>query len=393
MQPRSPRLLPLILVLNLVSSIQAKWMYPPVVVLEGKPAHIPITSFMLEDQEVAKYGLNGADEDKFELVNQKRNSQGRLKVQIRVKKPLDREQMARYSFTLEAFDKSGGKVDSTVVEIVVDDVNDNFPEIINPPNKNEVVLENKTKYDIFKISVEDKDDPNGLYGKNSIQYLPPTDLTVFFVNGSSKRVPDQEIENFFTVTQTGTVRTTSFSRIDAEVHDRFTMKFVVKDSKGCANGSCPQKESAVYDATIVVKDANDNRPIFEQTEFTFTVGELTAKDTEIGSVMVRDDDVTPEHKEVEFSFDKFDDIFKISTDSGDRTVGNIALAADGKLDFETKKTYQFKVTARNKKSLRLGDEGFIFCVVLSCAILFFYITWKIELCRCSSLRRRSHHFL
>ena len=345
--------------------VQASWVYPEIIVVEGKPPYIHNAPFQSDNPEVVNYAINDAPNDKFELVDLKLNKKGQWQTQLKIKKTLDREKQAFYHFTLEALDSNGNRIDSTALTVRVLDVNDNRPIITN--NREEVykVEEGKQKFDIFKLIVKDFDDPNDSYGINSIQYLPPNNLRINFVDSAKRaqeKIDDRFVENWFTVTDEGTVRTTSFSKIDAELHESFLMDFRVRDTKACSqeNGTgstCAQKESEVFTAKIEVQDVNDNIPKFPAPKkFYFKVKELALKDSEIGEITVIDNDVTVENREIEFKIKggKYKDIFNIYTSAENRVVGRIVLANSGKLDYESRRKYVFDVEAKNKNPLGLG---------------------------------------
>ena len=359
----------LIVILNIISSIQlikASWVYPEIIIVEGKPAYTHISPFASDNPDVVNYAINDADSEKFELINLKKNKQGKWQIQLRIKKTLDREEKGYYHFTLEALDQNGNQAESTALTVRVLDVNDNRPIITNNREETYKVEEGRSKYDIFKLIVHDKDDPNDSYGPNSIQYLPPDNLRINFVDPTRKTeiIKGSSVENWFTITDEGTVRTTSFGKIDAELHKSFLMDFRVRDTKECsqAGSNCAQKESEIFTAKIDVTDINDNIPKFpEPKKFYFKVNELAVKDFEIGNITVIDEDVTIENREIEFKIKggKYRDIFSIYTSAENRVVGRIVLAASGKLDFESRRKYVFDVEAKNKNPLGFWRDFFL----------------------------------
>lgn len=338
----------------LISSSLAEWRYSDIKFEEEQNPKFQTSSPMISDKEgIVRYQLAGEGLDNFELVDQVKNNKGHLQCRLQVTKKLDRETKSSYKITLNAIGQDGSIVESTNFQVIVTDVNDNKPKIMNRPGQTEFVIENKQSAFVTKLTVEDEDEPNQ-FGINSIQYLKPSNLVITYRNGSTENVPNNMANNWFSLTDEGHLITTNFGKLDAEVHAKFDMILRVRDSKHCADGlyHCQQLESDPYPVTVVVKDANDNPPVFQgDKKYEFEVSELASKDQVIGEIKIEDLDVEDINRESVFTLGAYKEYFRMETSATDRTIGKIMVAGVKKLDYETKKRFEFQITAKNTKNL------------------------------------------
>ena len=188
---------------------------------------------------------------------------------------LDREMFPNYVFLVLAIDNggqpTGPKTDTTTVQVIVEDVNDNAP--VFPSDTFAVsVWENcPLDTDVLQTMATDKDaESNGAIANYSFGF-PSTDAAFFKLVNVGERV------------------SVVVSRsIDAEAHGEFRVNLVAVD------GGSPALTSS---ALVVVKvlDVNDNPPAFEDDSVEILLPRSTVANTRIYTAHATDADVTEEH--------------------------------------------------------------------------------------------------
>ena len=217
---------------------------------------------------------------------------------ITVAVTLDREMQDQYSFTLSVSDDLNN--DTTLVRIVVTDINDNAP-VFDNLTYNFNVRENSVIFSEF-VTATDAD-----LGSNSeITYSVSED--VIQINNSTGEI-------------------TLSSGLDFE-----NMASIVFTVYASDNGSPPLNASAMV--TITVEDVNEEVPDFTQEVYTIGVVEGVANVTVVTVSLSNNDEA------FEFSLDDDFSTFAIDPISGEIT-------AVVSLDYETNCTYRLMVTATN----------------------------------------------
>ncbi|XP_066552590.1 protocadherin Fat 4 isoform X2 [Amia ocellicauda] len=175
---------------------------------------------------------------------------------------LDREQQSLHTLAVEAVDsRSPPNTAITVVTVQVEDMNDNRPEFSPLMQTQLLALEGRDNIELGYFTATDQD-----LGENAeIVYSLPEDFGgIFTVNSSTGRL---------LITQA----------LDRETQDRYLVTVKATDA-----GNPPQSSSVTLN--ITVQDANDCRPVFNQTSY-----EVSVKESEppgvVLTVFATDDDI------------------------------------------------------------------------------------------------------
>ncbi|KAG8513091.1 Cadherin-related family member 2 [Galemys pyrenaicus] len=235
---------------------------------------------------------------------------------------LDREKQPVYYLTLQATD-GGGLSTSTLLEIVLLDINDNGPVVSGFYNIFvREVLDNVST----TIQAYDADQP----GTNN-------SLLQFTLSGPYSH-------NFSVSLNDGNL--TNVGSLDREAIDpaeEGRIKLIVNVSD-----SGEPQFSTVASVTITVEDINDNLPIFNQSEYSFSVKERTSG--VVGTVQASDADQTEANNRISFSLsgtgaNNF--IIQGQVLGSGQAQGKLQLPSDVSLDYETQTSYNLTVTAEN----------------------------------------------
>ncbi|XP_075902441.1 protocadherin gamma-C3-like [Nelusetta ayraudi] len=264
---------------------------------------------------------NKKAEDTFEL--------DRVTGEIRLKGKLDFEEAEIYRLDIQASDKGQppGKGESRVV-IKVKDVNDNQPDIDVTSLSNLVPEDTKPGTVISLISVRDRD--SGLNGKVicKISGDVPFDLT-----------PSIE-ENMYSLVTKG--------RLDREVVSHYDITITATD--------CGQPPlSTVKILSVQVSDVNDNRPIFSQNPYNLYLVENNVAGASILSVTAADNDLN-ENAAILYHITRGDGLQGDMTSFLNVNSETGQISALKSFDYETLKTFQFKVVATDSGTPSLSSN-------------------------------------
>ena len=227
---------------------------------------------------------------------------------------LDRETTPNYTLFIQVSD---GQLTSDLKEVfvMVGDVNDHVPEFIGTPYVFEIQENNALNQLVGQIEVLSLDQ-----GNNSTVH--------FFITGGNSN-------NWFKIDQlTGTIRTNN-TKLDREViHSPINLQVEVRDL-----GIVSKINST--SVQVIVTDANDNPPVFQQNMYTFTVQEDHPIGQVFGAVRAFDADGIGHN----------DTIYRFSEEPQegrsqfhiDESTGNLDLVAS--LDYETRNSVTFTVVA------------------------------------------------
>ncbi|XP_075959870.1 protocadherin alpha-3-like [Anarhichas minor] len=249
--------------------------------------------------------------------------------EIKVTGQIDFEQSKSYEIDIQASDK--GSVPLTTdksVMITVIDVNDNAPEIEVTSFSSSIKEDSKIGTTVALISVSDLD--SGDNGKVICTIKEEVPFTL---------APSLQDNMYAVVTR---------SQLDRENVSQFDVTIIAKDS----GDPIFSTEKTI---SLVVSDVNDNRPVFSSSPYVFYVTENNSPGASVFSVKAFDCDESDNalisyHISREASGDnKFTSFLNINTESGD------ILALKG-FDFETLKTFQFRVVATDSGTPSLSSN-------------------------------------
>ncbi|XP_006036582.1 cadherin-24 [Alligator sinensis] len=242
---------------------------------------------------------------------------------IHVTKTLDREEKAQYTLLAQALDRASGRPLEPPSEFIikVQDINDNPPVFPQGPYHATVPEMSNVGTSVIQVTAHDADDPT--YGNSAkLVYTVVEGLPFFSVDP-----------------QTGVVRT-AVPNMDREAQPELRVVIQAKDMGGHAGGL-----SGSVTVTVTLSDVNDNPPRFPQSSYEFSVPETTVPGAAVGRVRALDPDEGPN---AQLSYRLLD-----GGAAGPFTIRTDARGQDGiltltqPLDFETRRSYSFRVEASN----------------------------------------------
>ncbi|XP_043831492.1 LOW QUALITY PROTEIN: desmocollin-2-like [Dromiciops gliroides] len=187
-----------------------------------------------------------------------------------VTRPVDREKCASYGLIAYASTPDGYSVDLPLpLEIRVEDENDNYPIFTENPYQFEVFENCGVGTTVGQVCATDADEPDTMHTRlkyTIIEQQPPSP-TLFSIHPV-----------------TGVITTTS-SRCDREVVDKYKLTLKVQDMNGQYFGL-----SSKTTCIISVGDVNDNLPMFTRNSYVTEVEE-NKKNVEILRLTVEDKDL------------------------------------------------------------------------------------------------------
>uniref|UniRef100_A0A3Q3FZG8 Cadherin EGF LAG seven-pass G-type receptor 1 n=1 Tax=Labrus bergylta TaxID=56723 RepID=A0A3Q3FZG8_9LABR len=226
---------------------------------------------------------------------------------------IDYEDQASYTLAIIARDNGiPQKSDTTYVEIIIQDANDNTPQFLRD-NYQGAVFEDAPVYtSVLQISASDRD--SGSNGR----------LSYTFQGG------DDGEGDFFIEPYSGIIRTAR--KLDRENVPVYNLKAYAVD-----RGVPPLK--AVVPIHVVVQDINDNAPVFERDELFIDVKE----NSQVGSVVARITALDPDegtNAQIMYQIveGNVPEVFQLDIFNGD-------LTALTDLDYETETEYVIVVQA------------------------------------------------
>ncbi|XP_051548726.1 cadherin EGF LAG seven-pass G-type receptor 1-like isoform X2 [Myxocyprinus asiaticus] len=226
---------------------------------------------------------------------------------------IDYEDQASYTLAIIARDNGiPQKSDTTYVEIIVLDANDNAPQFLRDIYKGTVFEDAPVYTSVLQVSASDRD--SGSNGR----------LSYTFQGG------DDGEGDFFIEPYSGIIRTAR--KLDRENVAVYTLKAFAVDK-----GIPPLK--AAMDIHVSVLDINDNAPVFEKDELYIYIEENSAVGSTLARVSATDpDDGTNAQILYQIVEGNIPEVFQLDIFSGD-------LIALTDLDYETKMEYVIVVQA------------------------------------------------
>uniref|UniRef100_A0A9J8BR92 FAT atypical cadherin 4 n=1 Tax=Cyprinus carpio carpio TaxID=630221 RepID=A0A9J8BR92_CYPCA len=178
------------------------------------------------------------------------------------------------------------RTSSLILTISVYDVNDNAP-VFDQLSYEVTILESEpVNSRFFKVEASDKD--SGLNGEIVYDIVSGNTNDVFGI------FPDGQ---FYIKAE-----------LDREVQDRYSLLVVAKDR-------AVEPLSASVNVTILLDDVNDNRPLFNSTNYVFHFEEEQERGSFVGLVFAEDKDFGP-NSEVRYSFETPQPNFELNAISG-----------------------------------------------------------------------------
>uniref|UniRef100_A0A3B3ZJN6 Uncharacterized protein n=1 Tax=Periophthalmus magnuspinnatus TaxID=409849 RepID=A0A3B3ZJN6_9GOBI len=226
---------------------------------------------------------------------------------------IDYEDQASYTLAIIAKDNGiPQKSGMTHVDIIIQDANDNEPQFIRDAYQGSVFEDAPIYTSVLQISASDRD--SGLNGR----------VTYTFAGG------DDGDGDFYIEGSTGIIRT--LRKLDRENVQTYNLKAFAVDK-----GIPPLKTGV--NIHIVVKDINDNAPVFEKDELFIKVEE----NSPVGSVVARITATDPDegtNAQIMYQIveGNFPEVFQLDLFNGD-------LTSLTELDYETKREYVIVVQA------------------------------------------------
>ncbi|KAJ8015365.1 hypothetical protein DPEC_G00025370 [Dallia pectoralis] len=289
-----------------------------------QPAHDPDGGLY----SVQHYKLS--DNDYFRLEVKDGGEDGKIPV-LNLQKPLDRKATIRHTLLLTALD-GGEPPRSGTMQIIVDvfalTQNDNAPEIEVKSFSNTIPEDSRTGTIVALVSVNDLDS-----GENGKIVCFLSEDVPFILMPSLQ-------DNWYSIV--------TKSPLDREKQSEYDLTIVAKDSG-------QPSLSSVKTIRVFVSDVNDNSPEFSLSHYTFFVAENIEPGVSVFSVHASDLDIN----------DNALLSYRIIGDLGNQNKLTSFLNMDSEngtffarksFDFETLKTLQFQVSARDSGTPSLSSN-------------------------------------
>ncbi|XP_044224850.1 cadherin-12-like isoform X2 [Thunnus albacares] len=304
-----------------VQRIKRGWVWNQFFVLEeymgSEPQYVgKLHSDMDHGDSAVKYTLSGEGAGSIFTIDQ-------ITGDIHALVGLDREEKSYYTLKAQAVDIDTGLPLEPESEFIikVQDINDNEPRFLDGPYSASVPEMSPTGTYVTQVTATDADDPT--YG-NSAR------IVYSILHG----------QPYFSVDpKTGVIRT-ALANMDREVKEEYQVLVQAKDMGGQLGGL-----ASTTTINITLSDVNDNPPRFAKSIFHLRVPESASVGSAVGRIRAHDLDAG-NNAEVDYSIVPGDEgnMFDIVS-NGQSQEGVVVLKKT--LDYETKKSYIFKVEASN----------------------------------------------
>uniref|UniRef100_A0A8C6SSU3 Cadherin domain-containing protein n=1 Tax=Neogobius melanostomus TaxID=47308 RepID=A0A8C6SSU3_9GOBI len=295
------------------------WVWNQFFVLEeymgSEPQYVgKLHSDMDHGENAVKYTLSGEGAGSIFTIDQ-------LTGDIHALVGLDREERSYYTLRAQAVDIHTGVPLEPESEFIikVQDINDNEPRFPDGPYSASVSEMSPTGTYVTQVTATDADDPT---------------------YGSSARIVYSILQGqpYFSVDpKTGVIRT-ALANMDREVKDEYQVLLQAKDMGGQLGGL-----ASTTTVNISLSDVNDNPPRFAKSIFHLRVPETAPVGSSVGRIRAHDADMG-DNAVVEYAIVPGEEgnMFQMVSNGQD---GVVLLRKT--LDFESKKSYTFKVEAAN----------------------------------------------
>ncbi|XP_062336092.1 cadherin-12-like [Osmerus eperlanus] len=267
-------------------------------------------------ESVVKYTLSGDGAGSIFTIDQTTGD-------IHALRSLDREEKPYYTLRAQAVDIDTNRPLEPESEFVikVQDINDNEPKFLEGPYTASVPEMSPVGSYVTQVTATDADDPT--YG-NSAR------VVYSILHG----------QPYFSVDPKSGVIRTALPNMDREVKEQYQVLIQAKDMGGQLGGL-----AGTATINITLSDVNDNPPRFSKSFYHLKVPESSSVSSTIGRIKAHDLDIGKNAK-VEYNIVPGDGgaMFDITTNEHNQE-GIIILKKP--LDYESKKSYTFKVDASN----------------------------------------------
>ncbi|KAK7877338.1 hypothetical protein WMY93_031954, partial [Mugilogobius chulae] len=261
-----------------------------------------------------KYVLTGDGAGTLFLIDEKSGD-------IHATKRLDREEKAMYILHAKVLDRTtlAELEPDTEFNIKIHDINDNEPRFAKDVYFASVPEMSEVGTSVVTITATDADDQT--YGNSA-------KLVYSILQG----------QPYFSVdSENGTIKT-ALPGMDREVKENYQVVIQAKDMAGQMGGL-----SGTTTVSITLTDVNDSPPRFANHSFRVTAAESTEVGGAIGRIKADDPDIG-RNAEMEYTIVGGHDTFNIITD---QTTQEGVVIIKKRLDYETKRDYEFRVEVRN----------------------------------------------
>ncbi|XP_060233367.1 protocadherin beta-4-like [Meriones unguiculatus] len=287
----------------------------------------PGTQFSLKLAQDLDVGSNGIQQYRvspnshFHVLT-RNNSKGKKYPELVQDRALDREEQEELSLTLTAVDGgSPPRSGTTMVRILILDINDNAPEFVNTPYEVQVLESSPPDSPVLTVSARDADAGN--FGRVSYGLFQASD----------------EIQQTFSINEvTGEIRLKR--ELDFEKTKSYHVEIEATDGGGLSG-----KGTVV----IEVVDVNDNAPELTISSLTSSVPE-NAPETVVALIRIRDRDSGENGKMICAISDHLPFILKPSYKNF------YTLVTESPLDRESRAEYNITITVSDMGSPRLTTQ-------------------------------------
>ena len=271
---------------------------------------------------------NPNSEINYEIIS---GSFGRFEIQpngdITSVPPINRDVVQVYNMVVIAYDSGEPSLNTTVsVTVTVHDSNDQRP-VFTQTRYTGSVLENSPEgVSVLEVRAFDR---------NTIE------------SPANYSLQESDVSDYFTINSTTGVIATSDLVIDRETIQDFTLVAQAGDSTS---------DFSTATVFIRVTDENDQRPVFEELEYSFTVGENQAVGTRLSGIKAVDADVGSNAETIyELVFESGSNgLFGIDSENGDIIVENLPCFSDS-----SNETHTFTVHATDSLDSSLSNTSFL----------------------------------
>ena len=236
---------------------------------------------------------------------------------IRVSRDLNYEIKTVYHLVAAIKDQgSPFLMSTTLVDIFLSDANDNQP--IFMPQVYNVSLSEKAPLNARVTTVAATDQDSGLNGE----------ITYSITEGNTK--------NKFKINNDGVIMVDGDLNAENTKLLSYALTITATDKS-----SLPQPSVNNASVMILVKDVNDNQPVFTVNPYIFNIREDISADVYVGSVSASDNDLTINNNRIRYRI-------LANADSGNFSItlnGSLHRAPGASIDYENIKLYSFEVEA------------------------------------------------
>ena len=241
--------------------------------------------------------------------------------------PINREVFQVYDIVVRAYDSGEPALNTTVnVMVTVHDSDDERPVFTQTRYTGSAVENSPEGVSILEVRAFDR---------NTIE------------SPANYSLQESDVSDYFTINTTTGVIATSDLVIDREMSQNFSLIALAGDAS-----------SGFSTATVFIRvtDENDERPVFEELEYSFTVGENQAIGSRLSGIRAVDEDVGSNAEtvyELEFESGR-NGLFEIDSENGDIVVKNLPCFSDS-----SNETHTFTLHASDSLNSSLRDTSFL----------------------------------